>query len=204
MERRHACLALPSLWCRVLRYVTSAMDGAKACAANSPSDSRPSSCCATVASRSAFPYLRPELPNSTKSSASNAAIFAGERRTSGRKSASSSLCSSSASLALRAHCPAASVENFCCSPTLGLRRGKEPERRRSGGCFPSPAGLALGAGVGRGPRLDACRAYPRWPAPSAGPHGAGRAVAARSARITTSRTPRAVAEPRLLHHSMIA
>src|SRR5262247_972439 len=78
----------------MLRYVTSAIDGAKAVAANSSSDRRPSSGCAAIASRSAFPYLRPELPNSTKSSASSAAIFSGERRTSGRKSSSSNLCSS--------------------------------------------------------------------------------------------------------------
>jgi len=42
------------------------------------------------------------------------------------------------------------------------------------------------------------------PAQAAGPHGAGRAVSARSARTTTSRTPSAVSGPRVLHQSTIA
>jgi hypothetical protein len=47
--------------------------------------------------------------------------------------------------------------------TLGIRRGRQPERRRSGGCFPSPA-CPCWASTGTGERLGAL-AFPPPPTP---------------------------------------
>src|SRR5437867_3076533 len=113
------------------------MEGAKAFAANSRRDNRPAPGCAAVVSRSAFPSLRPDLPHSTKSSASSAAIVSGEPHTSGRKRSSSSLCSSAASADPRLIIHATSVEHFRCSPTPGVSRAGK--RERSGRCTASAA-----------------------------------------------------------------
>src|SRR6266571_3479088 len=149
------------------------MEGAKAFAANSRRDNRPAPGCAAVVSRSAFPSLRPDLPHSTKSSASSAAIVSGEPHTSGRKRSSSSLCSSAASADPRLIIHATSVEHFRCSPTLAVSGGPHGQPHAGHGCplWPVRSSAWFGGGsalvLATSPRSQGAPAESRRP-PTAG------------------------------------